>query len=307
MRLCPVGKDEVAVEDSGGASECVVISNRQGQVNLQSLKPDLPTFVNRKKTEEGPLNEGDRVRIGKSQMMLVAVTRFSSLLTAKTASTRPSQPVAEAPAGTFREPARSPAASEAEIRSDTTEQPRDFRSAIVGSLSEVSLPDLIQFLNLQGKDGVLNLIAKGDSGAIHFQSGQVCHASIAINPAPTARRAFVRLLRWKAGTFSFNPPPDQPVPCEISEPLGSLIMDAVSENEALLQLEADLPLPEEKLTVARLQAGELNKLAPSEMFVLGLVRVHKQVRAIVDNHPESDLKAYNLLAQLINRNIVLRG
>ena len=82
--------------------------------------------------------------------------------------------------------------------------------AIRGNLSEASLPDVLQLLAMGNKTGTLSLSESGVAGAICFENGRICHASVTGRPIGTEDAVFV-MFKWTHGLFSFDPgvpPPD---------------------------------------------------------------------------------------------------
>jgi tetratricopeptide (TPR) repeat protein len=76
--------------------------------------------------------------------------------------------------------------------------------AIKGSLSEASLPDVLQLLAMGSKTGALTLTVPGAGGTICFDNGRVCFASVNGRSVPTEEAVFV-MFKWNDGTFSFEP------------------------------------------------------------------------------------------------------
>lgn len=76
--------------------------------------------------------------------------------------------------------------------------------AIRGSLSEASLPDVLQLLAMGGKTGSLSLNVPGSGGTICFDNGRVCYASITGRNIGTEDSVFV-MFKWTDGSFSFEP------------------------------------------------------------------------------------------------------
>jgi hypothetical protein len=83
--------------------------------------------------------------------------------------------------------------------------------AIRGSLSEASLPDVLQLLAMGNKTGTLTLLVPGSGGTICFRNGRICYATINGRVIGTEDSVFV-MFKWNDGSFSFEPslrpPPD---------------------------------------------------------------------------------------------------
>jgi tetratricopeptide (TPR) repeat protein len=76
--------------------------------------------------------------------------------------------------------------------------------AIRGSLSEASLPDVLQLLVMGSKTGSLSLVVSDSGGTICFDNGRICHASIDDRDLDTEEAVFA-MFKWKDGSFSFVP------------------------------------------------------------------------------------------------------
>lgn len=76
--------------------------------------------------------------------------------------------------------------------------------AIRGSLSEASLPDVLQLLAMGRKTGTLTLVVPASGGTICFQHGRICHASVRDRGTDTEESVFV-MFKWNEGSFKFEP------------------------------------------------------------------------------------------------------
>lgn len=76
--------------------------------------------------------------------------------------------------------------------------------AIRGSLSEASLPDVLQLLAMGNKTGALSLSVPGSGGMICFDNGRICYAMVNGRSLGTEEAVFT-MFKWNDGTFSFEP------------------------------------------------------------------------------------------------------
>jgi len=81
--------------------------------------------------------------------------------------------------------------------------------AIRGSLSEASLPDVLQLLAMGSKTGCLTLNVDDASGSIYFENGRVCYASVSTRTLDTDDAVFA-MFNWTHGAFSFEPGENPP-------------------------------------------------------------------------------------------------
>jgi len=72
------------------------------------------------------------------------------------------------------------------------------RRGITGQLENLSLPDIIQIINMGLKTACLSLSKDSDAGRIWFDSGTAVHAEVGDR---TGAEAIYEMLRWKQGEF----------------------------------------------------------------------------------------------------------
>jgi hypothetical protein len=74
--------------------------------------------------------------------------------------------------------------------------------ALQGSLTELSLPDVIQLVSVSGKSGAFHLTRDGEQGTIYLQDGQIVDASVG---NLRGEYAVYEMAIWSSGDFVFNP------------------------------------------------------------------------------------------------------
>jgi hypothetical protein len=72
--------------------------------------------------------------------------------------------------------------------------------ALQGSLSELSLPDVIQLVSVSGKTGAFHLKKDGEEGAIHLKDGQIVDAFVG---NLRGEHAVYEMAIWSDGDFFF--------------------------------------------------------------------------------------------------------
>jgi tetratricopeptide (TPR) repeat protein len=104
--------------------------------------------------------------------------------------------------------------------------------AIRGSLTEASLPDVLQLLAMGRKTGCLGLTYANNFGYIYFTDGSISHASI-VNRALSTEEAVYLLFTWTQGTFNFEPgaTPDEEVEMHCIDPQSLLLEGARRVDE----------------------------------------------------------------------------
>lgn len=104
--------------------------------------------------------------------------------------------------------------------------------AIRGSLTEASLPDVLQLLAMGRKTGCLGLTFANNFGYIYFADGSISHASI-VNRGLGTQEAVYLLFTWTQGTFNFEPgaAPDEDVETHCIDPQSLLLEGARRVDE----------------------------------------------------------------------------
>lgn len=74
--------------------------------------------------------------------------------------------------------------------------------ALQGSLSELSLPDVIQMVSVSGKTGVFSVTRNDEIGRIYLRGGQIVDAAVG---ALRGDNAVYEMAIWSEGEFTFNP------------------------------------------------------------------------------------------------------
>ena len=74
--------------------------------------------------------------------------------------------------------------------------------ALQGSLSELSLPDVIQMVSVSGKTGVFSVARHDELGKIFLRDGQIVDAVVG---ALRGDNAVYEVAIWAEGDFTFNP------------------------------------------------------------------------------------------------------
>ncbi|MEM6292907.1 MAG: response regulator [Myxococcota bacterium] len=119
----------------------------------------------------------------------------------------PSYPTAPQPpsAPETEKPLRSPPpTSEMRAVGGDARTPRRT-TALNGRLEQLQLSSLLVMMEMERKNGLLSLkdSKSGAIGRIFLRGGQVISANLS-EPAHEGKEAVYEMLRWKAGTFSFN-------------------------------------------------------------------------------------------------------
>lgn len=185
-------------------------------------------------------------------------------------------------------------------RRERTEQVGRQQKQIEGSLSQISLVDLLQILGLNRKDGVLNLDRGTERGAIYMVEGSVINARVG---AVEGEKAFFRLLRWEDGKFWFAPGGAE-TEVRIAAPLDHLIMEGLRQIDEMVSQAAILPAPETQLVLKVAREHLPPGLRPSTQEILLLLEHYRRVQEILDRCTCSDYEALQVIKVLLDKEIV---
>jgi tetratricopeptide (TPR) repeat protein len=113
--------------------------------------------------------------------------------------------------------------------------------AIRGSLSEASLPDVLQLLAMGSKTGALSLTVPGSGGTIWFENGRICFAGVNGRSLHTEEAVFV-MFKWNDGTFSFEPGIQPPQGCRlVSVDSQAILLEGARRVDEWSMIEKKLP------------------------------------------------------------------
>ncbi|MGE4578588.1 MAG: DUF4388 domain-containing protein [Desulfuromonadales bacterium] len=169
-----------------------------------------------------------------------------------------------------------------------------------GSLSRLSLVDLLQVLSLNQKEGVLTLTRTRVKGTIYLLDGCVVHAHTG---QVSGEKAFHRMLTWDDGLFAFSPT-QVDVEASIHLPMDHLLMEGLRQNDELMQQRSSLPAPDLLLglTVSRQQVPE--DLRPVTREILDLLTYYPRCGDLVEHCSRPDYEVLQVLKELLDRGLV---
>lgn len=174
---------------------------------------------------------------------------------------------------------------------------------IEGSLSQMSLADLLQVLHLNKKEGELKITGGGGVrgvGTVYLKDGSIYNA--VLNEAEKEKALF-RLLRWTEGTFAFHP---QPVhfPRRINATTNNLLMEGMRQLDEY-EKGKDLFPDDSSVLKATVETSTLPKgLKPIIYEILFLVDFYPRTADLVDHCSFPDYVVYSTIASLMNRGLV---
>ena len=121
---------------------------------------------------------------------------------------------------------------------------------LTGSLTQLSLSDILTMLSAGGQSGRLELADGSERGDIYLRGGVIVHA---LSSAHVGEAALIDLLRWSTGAFRFQPHVlttdvtiDKPLERLLSEGVRhamerDAVLRVVPSADAILHLSTDVP------------------------------------------------------------------
>ncbi len=174
-----------------------------------------------------------------------------------------------------------------------------------GSLSQVSLADLLQLFQMNQKTGVLELQRKDrgfpeERGSIEIIKGNVSQARLG---EVEKEKALFRFFHWNEGSFSFLVRELKTAP-KIEMPTRELLMEGIRQLDEWTQRQDSLP-PLGSQVALKVKKSELPKMVhPLSQEVLLLLEVYHRVQDIVDHCSFPDYPVLQVLYTLAQRGII---
>jgi CheY-like chemotaxis protein len=176
----------------------------------------------------------------------------------------------------------------------------DEQQKLLGTLTEISLMDLLQVLRMNRRSGLLELELEGRRGTLFLSEGEVLDAEVG---RFHGEKAFYRTLEWEGGKFEFRP---QPVAVEplIKRPGENLILEGLRQLDEVNKLRATLAPPDTRLELVRRFEGPPERLKPVTRELLKLLEYFTSLDDILNQSTLLDLELCAGLQTLVERKIV---
>lgn len=184
---------------------------------------------------------------------------------------------------------------------------RDALVAIRGSLTEASLPDVLQLLSMGKKNGCLGLTFANNFGYIYFSDGSISHASI-VNRSLSTEEAVYLLFTWAQGTFNFEPgaTPDEGVDIHSIDPQ-SLLLEGARRMDEWALIAKKIPTFDIVYALDRHKLlAEEHELAPEVRVLLPLIDGQRDVSALIADSKIGEFLAAKALYGLVTTGYVVR-
>lgn len=172
---------------------------------------------------------------------------------------------------------------------------------IEGRLSHMSLPDILQFLFLNRKEGELRLSGSRKSGSVYIKDGEIYNAYAG---GVDKEKALYRLLLWTEGKFEFIPTPVT-VTKKIRASVTGLLMEGMRQAD---EFKKNLPLfPGSKSVLRRNPASAplAQGLSPIVYDVVQLTESYPRVEDLVEHCSQPDFIVYKAITALLAKKILI--
>lgn len=188
----------------------------------------------------------------------------------------------------------------ARIRQTLSDRESTASKVIEGKLSHMPLPDLLQFLHLNRKEGELKVTTASKTGSILLKDGNICNATL---EAAEREKALFRMLQWTEGAFEFTP-------CSVSAPrkikgtTGNLLMEGMRQFDEFRKKQSEFAgantILKLKIDPATLPKG----LQPIIYEIVQLVRSNPRVFDVVERCQHPDYEVLSTISSMTAKGVL---
>lgn len=176
--------------------------------------------------------------------------------------------------------------------------------AMEGSLGPLSAAELLELFHVNLQTGTLELVrgrGRGrQRGAIALREGQVVHAHTG---SVSGEKAFLRLLSWDRGRFSFRPGAIAGEP-SIDRPTRALLREGVRQSAEWRRLAAELRPRGARARLRVSRASLPAVLHPLTQEVLMVLEITDRIDEVLDRCSFPDYQVLGTLSTLVRRGLV---
>jgi CheY-like chemotaxis protein len=176
----------------------------------------------------------------------------------------------------------------------------DDQQKLLGTLTEISLMDLLQVLRMNRRSGLLDLESDGRHGTLFISEGEVVDAEVG---KFRGEKAFYRTLDWTGGKFEFRPQPVSVKPL-IKRPGENLILEGLRQLDEVNKIREGLVPPGTRLELVKRFEGPPDRLKPVTREVLKLLQYFSGLDDILNQSSFLDLEICSTIQTLIEKKIV---
>ncbi|MFY0537136.1 DUF4388 domain-containing protein [Nannocystis pusilla] len=181
---------------------------------------------------------------------------------------------------------------------------------MTGSIEEIPLVDVLQWLAASRKTGTLNVrnLDTVQTGRVYLRDGYAFSATIDKSAAALLpEKALMRMLAWKRGTFALeNAAPEQAPAQEIRSAIEHILMESARQQDEILHLAEKTPVPTYGVEVSLVQPSPVrwHTLPPEQLDVVQDLAEGRTWSFILDSYPQDDLALTKLIVELRKKRVV---
>jgi len=172
---------------------------------------------------------------------------------------------------------------------------------IEGRLSHMSLPDILQFLFLNRKEGELRISSSRKSGSVYIKDGEIYNAYAG---GVDREKALYRLLLWTEGKFEFVPMPVT-VSKKIRLSVTNLLMEGMRQADEFRKSMDSFPGKKSILRHNPAAAPLAKGLSPVVYDVVQLSEAYPRVEDLVEHCSQPDFIVYKAIAALLAKKVLI--
>lgn len=173
--------------------------------------------------------------------------------------------------------------------------------ALQGSLSELSLPDVIQLVSVSGKTGAFHLERDGERGSIFLKDGQIVDAMVG---NLRGEHAVYEMAIWSKGEFRFAPG-DAAEQVTVHRSNANLMMEAARRLDEWRVLSRKIPSLDLVPTFPpRTGSQDQVTLSPQEWILVTRIDGQRSIEALADLLRWSAFDVSKLLFGMITSGLV---
>ena len=175
-------------------------------------------------------------------------------------------------------------------------------SGLQGSLKDFEITDILQLINMNKKDGCLEIKGADDFGRIYFENGAVTHAETSDR---AGENAVHKILMLSDGSFKFTPDTKSERKT-INLPIQHLMLEAARSIDEWKQIEKLIPSLD--LLVKIVENPETDteniKLTSEEWKILTFVDNQSTIKEIAKRVNQSEFQTAKVFYGLISSGLV---
>lgn len=179
------------------------------------------------------------------------------------------------------------------------------KEGLTGRLSTISLPNLIQLLEMDSKTGILHVHSPSLIGGISFSKGKVVAASTGNFKG---EKAVFKLLFLKEGDFEFEHK-DEITEREITTSNQNLLLDAVRRKDELDEYKEIFPSLEMKVSLKdsslKAQYESLRAvMKPEFMAILEIIKDDSTIAQVIEDSKQDEKVVLEELKAMLSANLI---